>query len=152
MRTPRHILLVAAVSLLPLPALAQKLLIRTLVLIDGQCDFRIDNKPLKCEGHLAYQEFTNHRIEIAAFPEMIGGAAFGGGKDLQIKPESYFLTVDRMILSGGTIAPADGFCSVDMRADGQRIYNVECKALAHDGRSFQLKFIPSAKPPSIKHF
>lgn len=39
-----------------------------------------------------------------------------------------------------------------MRADGQRVYKVECKALAHDGRTFELKYTPSDAPPSIEHF
>jgi hypothetical protein len=94
---------------------------------------------------------NNGRTQINVFPKLLGAAAFSGGKDLQPKPEFYFLTVDRLIVSGGTIIPADGVCSTHLRADGQLVYMVEGKALAHDGRTFEFKFTPDPKPPAIFH-
>ena len=148
------ILIAGAALLSTVPAVAKKgeILIDTLVLLDGECDFRIDGQKLECEGKAVYTTFTNHRAEIGAFPTLLAAAAFSGGKDIQPEPGSYQLTVDRLILSGGTVVPADGFCSIEMRADGQRVYKVECKALAHDGRRFEFDFKPLPKPPTIKHF
>jgi hypothetical protein len=71
---------------------------------------------------------------------------------MQSKPEYYFLTVDRLILSGGTVVPADGFCSIELAADGQRVRKVECKALAHDGRNFEFNFKPHPKALVIRRF
>ena len=73
-------------------------------------------------------------------------------KDLRLQPEHYLLTVDRLILSGGSVVPADGVCFIAMRADGQRVYMVKCSALAHGGRTFEFKFTPDSKPPAISHF
>jgi hypothetical protein len=93
--------------------------------------------------------FTNGRTQINVLPKVLGAVAFSGGKDLQLKPEYYFLTVDRLFLSGGTFVPADGFCSIHLQADGQIVYMVEGNALAHDGRVFEFKFTPAPKPPAI---
>ncbi len=121
----------------------------TVVSLDGSCDFKIDGKNFECEGKLAYIHFINGRTQINVCPKVLGGVAFSGGKDLQPKPEYYFLTVDRLILSGGTIVPADGFCSINLQADGQIVYMVEGNALAHDGRIFEFKFTADPKPPVI---
>jgi hypothetical protein len=121
----------------------------TVVSLDGSCDFKIGGKNFECEGKLAYTHFTNGRTQINVLPKVLGAVAFSGGKDLQLKPEYYFLTVDRLILSGGTIVPADGFCSIHLQADGQIVYMVEGNALAHDGRVFEFKFTPDPKPPVI---
>jgi hypothetical protein len=121
----------------------------TVVSLDGSCDFKIDGKNFECEGKLAYMHFTNGRTQINVLPKVLGAVAFSGGKDLQLKPEYYFLTVDRLFLSGGTFVPADGFCSIHLRADGQIVYMVEGNALAHDGRVFEFKFTPDPKPPDI---
>jgi hypothetical protein len=121
----------------------------TVVSLDGSCDFKIGDKNFECEGKLAYTHFTNGRTQINVLPKALGAVAFSGGKDLQPKPEYYFLTVDRLILSGGTVVPADGFCSIHLRADGQLVYSVEGKALTHDGRVFEFKFTPDPKPPDI---
>jgi hypothetical protein len=56
-----------------------------------------------------------------------------------------------VILIAGA-APVDGFCFIEMRTDGRRVYKVECKALARDGRRFEFDFKPQPKPPVIKHF
>jgi hypothetical protein len=82
-----------------------------IVSLDGSCDFKIDGKNFECEGKLAYGHFTNGRTQINVLPKILGAVGFSGGKDLQLKPEYYFLTVDRLFLSGGTFVPADGFCS-----------------------------------------
>jgi hypothetical protein len=121
----------------------------TVVSLDGSCDFKIDGKNFECEGKLAYMHFTNGRTQINVLPKVLGAVAFSGGKDLQIKPEYYFLTVDRLFLSGGTFVPADGFCSIHLQADGQIVYMVEGNALAHDGRVFEFKFTPDPTPPDI---
>jgi hypothetical protein len=121
----------------------------TVVSLDGSCDFKIGGKNFECEGKLAYMHFTNGRTQINVLPKVLGAVAFSGGKDLQLKPEYYFLTVDRLILSGGTVVPADGFCSMHLQADGQIVYMVEGNALAHDGRVFEFKFTPDPKPPDI---
>lgn len=121
----------------------------TVVSLDGSCDFKIGGKNFECEGKLAYMHFTNGRTQINVLPKVLGAVAFSGGKDLQIKPEYYFLTVDQLILSGGTVVPADGFCSIHLQADGQIVYMVEGNALAHDGRVFEFKFTPDPKPPDI---
>ncbi len=121
----------------------------TVVSLDGSCDFKIGGKNFECEGKLAYMHFTNGRTQVNVLPKVLGAVAFSGGKDLQLKPEYYFLTVDRLILSGGTIVPADGFCSIHLQADGQIVYMVEGNALAHDGRVFEFKFTPDPKPPVI---
>jgi hypothetical protein len=120
-----------------------------IVSLDGSCDFKIDGKNFECESKLAYAHYTNGRTQINVLPKVLGAVAFSGGKDLQPKPEYYFLTVDRLILSGGTIVPADGFCSIHLQADGQIVYMVEGKALTHDGRVFEFKFTPDQKPPAI---
>jgi len=120
--------------------------------IDTLVSFRIDGQKLECEGKMLYATFTSHRVQINALPKLLAAVAFSGGKDIQPEPEHYQLTVDRLILSGGTVVPADGFCSIEVRADGQRVYKVECKALARDGRSFEFDFKPQPKPPVIKHF
>jgi hypothetical protein len=127
-------------------------LVETLVLLDGSSDFRIDGKQLECENKLCYATFKNRRVQINAVPKLLGAVAFSGGKDLQLEPGHYQLTVDRLILAGGTVVPADGICSVHLREDGQRVYSVECSALVHDGRTFEFKFKPDSKPPTIKHF
>ncbi len=62
------------------------------------------------------------------------------------------LSVYRLIVSGGTVVPADGFCHMENSTDAQRVYKVECKALAHDGRRFEFEFKPTEAPPVIKHF
>jgi len=142
------ILIAGAALLSAVPAVS----IDTLVLLDGECDFRIDGQKLECAGKTVYTTFTNRRVEISALPTLLAAVAFSGGKDIQLEPGSYQLTVDRLILSGGTVVPADGFCSVEMRADGQRVYKVEGKAFAHDGRRFEFDFKPIPKPPTIKHF
>jgi hypothetical protein len=131
---------------------ARDLPIKTLVTISGECAFRVDHQKRECGDKLIYSNFRNHRVAIDVLPKVLKIAGFSGGRDLQLEPEHYHLTVDRITLSGGTIIGADGFCSVDLRADGQRIYRVECKALAHDGRRFELKFAPYDKPPTIMHF
>src|ERR1019366_4998598 len=82
----------------------------TVVSLDGSCDFKINSKKLECENKLAYIMHENGRVQINVLPKLLGAVAFSGGKDLRPKPEYYFLTVDRLILSGGTIVPADGFC------------------------------------------
>jgi hypothetical protein len=128
------------------------LLVDTLVSLDGNCDFRIDGKQLECENKLAYMTFKNKRVQINACPKLLGAVAFSGGQDLQLVPEHYQLTVDRLIIAGGTVVPADGICSIQMRADGQRVYMVECRALAHDGRTFEFKFTPDSAPPFIHRF
>jgi len=136
------------------PAAAQKgqSPVDTVVMLEGACDFRVDDKKIECDSKLLYTKFTNHRVAITALPSLLGGVDFSGGKDIQPAPGNYLLTVDKLILSGGTVVPADGFCHVDIRADGQLVYKVECKALAHDGRSFELDFAPEPKPPKIMHF
>jgi hypothetical protein len=121
----------------------------TIVSLDGSCDFKIDGKNFECERKLAYGHFTNGRTQINVLPKVLGAVAFSGGRDLQLKPEYYFLTVDRLFLSGGTFVPADGFCSIHLQADGQIVYMVEGNALAHDGRVFEFKFTPDPKPPAI---
>jgi len=121
----------------------------TVVSLDGSCDFKIDGKNFACEGKLAYQHFTNGRTQINVLPKVLGAVAFSGGKDLQPRPEYYFLTVDRLILSGGTVVPADGVCSMHLHADGQIVYMVEGKALTHDGRVFEFEFTPDPNPPAI---
>lgn len=139
-------------KLFPAPNSNGDILVETLVSLDGSSDFRIDGKQLECENKLAYLTFKNRRVQFNAVPKLLGAVAFSGGKDLQLLPGHYQLTVDRIILSGGTVVPADGICSVDMREDGQRVYSVECRALARDGRTFEFKFNPDPKPPTIKHF
>jgi hypothetical protein len=136
------------------PAFAQKnkSLIETMVFLNGQCDFRVDGQKLDCDDKMVYAKTRNQRMEISAFPTLLVVAAFSGGKDINDDPEHYFLTVDRLILSGGTSVPADGVCSMDLRKDGQRVYRVECTVLAHDGRKFEFNFKPQPKPPTIKHF
>jgi hypothetical protein len=62
------------------------------------------------------------------------------------EPLSRSMAVDRLILSGGTIVPADWFCSIHLQADGQIVYMVEGHALTHDGRVFEFKFTPSLWP------
>jgi hypothetical protein len=121
----------------------------TIVSLDGSCDFKLDGKNFECERKLAYGHFTNGRTQINVLPKVLGAVAFSGGKDLQLKPEYYFLTVDRLFISGGTFVPADGFCSIHLQADGQIVYMVEGNALAHDGRVFEFKFTPDPKPPAI---
>jgi hypothetical protein len=106
----------------PTPTSSGGLLVETVVLLDGSPDFRIDGKQLECENKLSYATFKNRRVQINALPKLLGAVAFSGGKDLQLQPEHYQLTVDRIILSGGNVVPADGFCSIDLRADGQRVY------------------------------
>jgi hypothetical protein len=120
----------------------------TIVSLDGSCDFKIDGKNFECERKLAYGHFMNGRTQINVLPKVLGAVAFSGGKDLQLKPEHYFLTVDRLFLSGGTFVPADGFCSIHLQADGQIVYMVEGNALAHDGRVFEFKFTPDPTPPA----
>ena len=126
--------------------------IHTVVILDGECDFRIDGQKLECDGKLVYTKFANHRVAFTGFPTLLAGVDFSGGRDIQPVPESYMLTVDHLILSGGTIVAADGFCSMENSTDAQRVYKVECKALAHDGRRFEFEFKPTAAPPIIKHF
>lgn len=133
------------------PAQNGDLPLETVVSLDGSCDFKIDGKNLECESKLAYTHFTNGRTQINVLPKVLGAVAFSGGKDLQPKPEYYFLTVDRLILSGGTVVSADGFCSIHLRADGQIVYMVEGRALTHDGRIFEFKFTPDPKLPAILH-
>jgi hypothetical protein len=120
-----------------------------IVSLDGSCDFKIDGKNFECESKLAYAHYTNGRTQINVLPKVLGAVAFSGGKDLQPKPEYYLLTVDRLILSGGTVVAADGFCSIHLQADGQIVYMVEGKALTHNGRVFEFKFTPDPKPPAI---
>ncbi|MCI0736660.1 MAG: hypothetical protein L0Y50_10390 [Beijerinckiaceae bacterium] len=60
--------------------------------------------------------------------------------------------IDAIIPSGGTVVPADGICSAHLREDGQRVYSVECHALARDGRTFECKFKTDPKLPTIQHF
>jgi hypothetical protein len=152
----RHsaILMVLAALLSAGPAAAQKIKnpIETVVILDGECDFRINDQKLECEGKLIYTKFANHRVAFTGLPTILAGVDFSGAKDVQPVPESYMLTVDRLILSGGTIVAADGFCSMETSTDAQRVYKVECKALGHDGRRFEFRFIPTAAPPVIKHF
>lgn len=121
----------------------------TIVSLDGSCDFKIDGKNFECERKLAYGHFTNGRTQINVLPKVLGAVAFSGGKDMRLKPEYYFLTVDRLFLSGGTFVPADGVCSIHLQADGKRVYLVDGSALAHDGRVFEFKFTPDPNPPDI---
>ncbi|CAJ0878932.1 hypothetical protein AMST5_03013 [freshwater sediment metagenome] len=136
------------------PAFAQKNngLVDTMVFLNGQCDFRVNGQKLDCDEKMVYAKTPTQRIQISAFPTLLVVAAFSGGKDINDDPEHYFLTVDRLILSGGTSVPADGVCSMDLRKDGRRVYMVKCTALAHDGRKFEFNFKPQPKPPTIKHF
>lgn len=151
--------LVAAFILSPLglqllPGNSQKgeAFIKTMVLLEGKCEFRVDDRRLDCDDKMSYATFANHRVQINALPTVLGAAAFSGGKDMQFDPEHYYLTVDRLILSGGTPVKADGFCSIDLAKDGRRVYSVECKALARDGRRFEFSFRPTAEPPRIERF
>lgn len=121
----------------------------TVVSIDGSCDFKIDGKSLECESKLTYTMFENGRVQFNVLPKLLGAVAFSGGKDQRPTQEFYFLTVDRLFLSGGTAVPADGFCSMKVQVDGKRVYLVEGSALAHDGRVFEFKFTPDPKPPVI---
>jgi hypothetical protein len=121
----------------------------TVVTLNGSCDFKIGGKNFECEDKLAYAHFTNGRTQINVLPKLLGAVAFSGGKDLRPKPEYYFLTVDRLVLSGGTVVPADGVCSIHLQAGGQIVYMIEGSALAHDGRIFEFKFTPDPKPPYI---
>jgi hypothetical protein len=146
-------LIAGAALLSAVPAVGKKgISIYTLVLLEGECDFRIDSQKLECAGKTVYTTFTNHRVEISALPTLLAAVAFSDGKNIQPEPGSYQLTVDRLVLSGSTVVPADGFCSVEMRADGQRVYKVECKALAHDRRRIEFDFKLIPKPPAIKNF
>ncbi|MGA7384317.1 MAG: hypothetical protein WBW81_06390, partial [Methylocella sp.] len=64
----------------------------TVVSLDGSCDFKIGGKNFECDSKLAYMHFTNGRTQINVLPKILGAVAFSGGKDLQPKPEYYFLT------------------------------------------------------------
>jgi hypothetical protein len=94
------------------PRLLKKAKIRfeTVVILDGECDFRINGEKLECEGKLIYTKFANHRVAFTGLPTLLAAVDFSGAKDIQPVPESYMLTVDRLILSGGNIVAADGFC------------------------------------------
>ena len=107
-----HATLFAVAALLSVgPAVAQKgkMPIDTVLSLDGTCDFRIDGQKLECENKLLYTKFTNHRIAITGLPTLLGAVDFSGGKDIQPVPGNYLLTVDKLVLSGGTVVPADGF-------------------------------------------
>jgi hypothetical protein len=153
MRVSEILIAVAALlSSLPDAAAKSKNPIDTLVMLGGECDFRVDGQKLECGSKLIYTKFTNKRVAFTALPTLLGAVDFSGGKDLQPVPESYMLTVDHLVLSGGTSVVADGFCSMESSTDGQRVYKMACKALARDGRRFELDFKPTAAPPIIKHF
>ena len=53
-----------------------------------------------------YTKFTNHRIAITGLPTLLGAVDFSGGKDIQPVPGNYLLTVDKLVLSGGTVVPS----------------------------------------------
>jgi hypothetical protein len=125
--------------------------IDTIVFADGECDFQVNGQKLECDGKLVYTTYTNHEVAFTALPKVLGVVEFSGGKDVQPTLETYSLTVDRLILSGGTVVMADGFCYMDISKDGKRIHKLTCKALAHDGRRFEFNFKPAEKDVTVKH-
>jgi hypothetical protein len=116
-------------------------------MIEGRCELKVNSKPLECDGKLMYIMLKNHRVEFAIFPKLMASLFFGGGRDMQLELEHYQLTVDRLVMAGGTTVPADGYCSTDTNTPATRVYKVECKALAHDGRTFELTYMPADKTP-----
>jgi len=125
--------------------------IDTIVMADGECDFHVDGRKQECDSKFIYTTYANHRIAFTALPKMLRVVDFSGGKDIQPTPETYSLTVDRLILSGGTIVSADGTCFMNISTDGNRIHKLTCKALAHDGRQFEFDFKPADRDVTIKH-
>ena len=51
----------------------QDIPIDTLVSLDSECSFRIDNQKLDCDGKMVYATFKNHRMQIDALPKVAGG-------------------------------------------------------------------------------
>jgi hypothetical protein len=125
--------------------------IDTVVIADGDCDFRVNGQKLECESKFLYTTFKNHRVAFSALPKVLAVVDFSGEHDIQPTPETYALTVDRLILSGGTIVQADGSCLMNISTDGKRIHNLTCKALARDGRQFEFDFKPADKDVKITH-
>lgn len=153
--------LLAAGTLMPLPALAQtggqvpaapQAAVpppRLVIGAPGRCEMTVDGDPRPCTSGLIYVQNAQGVIllSVQSGPEVTIG--FQVASDRQPRPEEYHMTLARMHTAIGgqsTAKDVEGSCELSLSADGQTWHRATCEATDRSQRVTRMTFIGNGQP------